>query len=279
MSNNKNEATFNATVDGKDIVFELKPLTIAAQREAQKVYNQAFSDAIKTGSIVRAKLDDLLKEQGLWDEKKETKFKTIQKQLLDKEKKLAEGGISIKQAKTIAIEMKKLRLEMRDLIANRTELDNHTAEGQADNARFNYMVSASVVYKDSQKPYFNNYEDYLNRSSSEVAIKAAQKLASAIYGLDSDFEKKLPENKFLLQYKLVDESLNYIDKNNRRIDEDGRLIDESGRYVDEQGNFVDKEGNPVSESGDYIVNFTPFLDDDGKPIILDKTETVTNDAK
>jgi len=279
MSNNKNEATFNATVDGKDIVFELKPLTIAAQREAQKVYNQAFSDAIKTGSIVRAKLDDLLKEQGLWDEKKETKFKTIQKQLLDKEKKLAEGGISIKQAKTIAIEMKKLRLDMRDLIANRTELDNHTAEGQADNARFNYMVSASVVYKDSQKPYFNNYEDYLNRSSSEVAIKAAQKLASAIYGLDSDFEKKLPENKFLLQYKLVDESLNYIDKNNRRIDEDGRLIDESGRYVDEQGNFVDKEGNPVSESGDYIVNFTPFLDDDGKPIILDKTETVTNDAK
>lgn len=273
-----NEITFTTDIDGKEITFELKPLTIASQREAQKVYNQAFSDAIKAGSIVRAKLDDLLKEQGLWDEKKEARFKTIQKQLLDKEKKLAEGGISIKQAKTIAIEMKKLRLEMRDLISNRTELDNHTAEGQADNARFNYMVSASVVYKDSQKPYFNNYEDYLNRSSSEVAIKAAQKLASAIYGLDSDFEKKLPENKFLLQYKLVDDSLNYIDKNNRRIDEDGRLIDEGGRYIDEKGNFVDKEGNPVSEAGDYIVNFKPFLDDDGKPIVLEKTETSTNDA-
>lgn len=274
----KNDMVFNVNIDGKDTSLELKPLTIASQREAQKVYNQAFSDAIKTGSIVRAKLDDLLKDQGLWDEKKEAKFKTIQKQLLDKEKKLAEGGISIKQAKNIAIEMKKLRLEMRDLISNRTELDNHTAEGQADNARFNYMVSASVVYKDTQKPYFNNYEDYLNRSSSEVAIKAAQKLASAIYGLDSDFEKKLPENKFLLQYHLVDESLNYIDKNNRKVDEDGRLIDENGRYIDEAGNFVDKEGNPVSEAGDYIVNFTPFLDDDGKPIILDKTETVTNDA-
>ena len=39
----------------------------------------------------------------------------------------------------------KTQRDMRDLISVRTSLDNHSAEGQADNARFNYLVSACGV--------------------------------------------------------------------------------------------------------------------------------------
>lgn len=258
---------FKVTVDGKEIELELKAATLADQRESQKVYNQAFSDAVKSGSIVRAKLDDLLKDQGLWDDRKEILFKTLQKQILDNERKLAKGGISLKTAKTLAVQTQKLRNDLRDLIAVKTNLDSHTAEGQADNARFNYLVASCVVYKNNGNKYFKSYEDYLNRAADVVSIIAAQKLASIMYGLDSDFEKKLPENKFLLKYKFVNDNLEFVDDKGRRVDEEGRLIDENGRFINDEGKFIDKDGNLVDESGDFVVEFAPFLDDNGNPIV------------
>lgn len=262
--------SFKMFVEGKEEEFTIKSPSLADQREAQKVYNQAFSDAVKSGCIVRARLDDLLKEQGLWDETKQLKFNTIQQQLLDYERSLSKGGISLKAAKDIAIKMKVLREELRELISVRTNLDNHTAEGQADNARFNYLISASLVYSNNKdKKYFQDYADYLRRASEPIAIKAAQVLANMLYGLDNDYEKKLPENKFLVKYKFVDDKLRLVNKDGHLVDSEGRLIDESGRFINEQGQFVDKNGNLVDENGDYLAEFKPFTDDDGNPILED----------
>lgn len=263
------DPTFKAVVDGVEKTFEIKAASISDQREAQKIYNQTFSDAVKSGSIVRARLDDLLKEQGLWDDHKQIKFVTIQTEIEKHTKALSKGGISLKQAKGIAVKIKRLREELRDLIAVKTNLDSHTAEGQADNARFNYLVASCLVYSDTKKPYFNSYEEYLNKASDIVAILGAQKLASIMYGLDGDFEKKLPENKFLLKYKLVNESLDYIDSQGRPVDEEGRLVDDQGRYINEQGQLVDKDGNLRTDTGEYISDFQPFLDDNGNPIVVD----------
>jgi len=91
-----------------------------------------------------------------------------------------------------------------------------------------------------------------------------------LYGIDPDYEKRLPENEFLKKYKFVDDQLNYIDKKGRRVDSEGRLVNEDGRYINEDGKLVDIEGNLVDEEGNYIVEFTPFLDDEGKPIEEDK---------
>jgi hypothetical protein len=268
---------FKVTIDGTEREFLVKSPSLENQREAQKVYNQAFTDAIKSKSVVRAKLDDLLEDQGLWNDEKQAKFTSLQKELLDGEKRLAKGGFSLNQAKDLAVSMKKIRDDIRDLISVRTSLDNHSAEGQADNARFNYLVSVCVVYNDTKEPYFSNLEDYLNRSTEEVAIKGAQNLANMLYGLDNDYESNLPENKFLKKYRFIDDKLRLIDKKGRLVDKEGRLIDESGRFVDENGNFVDKYGNQVDKDGEYIVEPEPFLDENGKPIVLDTQEPKTND--
>ena len=61
--------------------------------------------------------------------------------------------------------------------------------------------------------------------------------------------------------------------------EKGRLIDENGRFINEQGKFVDKDGNLVDDKGDYVVEFSPFLDDSGKPIILEKEENKAPEVK
>lgn len=267
---------FTMTVDNREQEFLIRTPSLSDQREAQKVYNQAFSDAVKSGCIVRARLDDLLKEQGLWDDQKQIKFNTLQQQILDGEKSLAKGGISLKSAKEVAINIKRLREEMRDLISVRTNLDNHTAEGQADNARFNYLISSCLVYSSNKEKYFKSYEEYLSRASEPIAIKAAQVLANMLYGLDNDYEKKLPENKFLVKYKFVDDKLRLINKDGHLVDLEGRLVDQSGRYINEKGEFVDKNGVPVDINGDYITDFQPFTDDDGNPVVVEeKKETVT----
>lgn len=249
------------------------------QKEANKVYNTAFSDAIKAKALVRAKLDDVLAEQGLWDDSKQKMFSDLQNSILEGERRLAKGGIQLAEAKNIAIKMKKDRAELRDLISVKTNLDTHTAEGQADNARFNYLVSCCLVYSDTKEPYFKGYQDYLNRASDPVSVLAAQHLASMLYGLDSDYEEKLPENKFLIKYKFINEKLRLINKEGKLVDEEGRLIDESGRFINEKGEFIDKEGNIVDSRGDYLFEFQPFLDDSGKPIVeaqpAKKTEEVT----
>jgi len=265
--------TFIFTIDNKEENFIIKSPSIADQREAQKVYNQAFSDAVKSGCIVRARLDDLLKEQGLWDDTKQIKFNTLQQQINDNEKSLAKGGIALQSAKNVALKMRQLREELRDLISVRTNLDNHTAEGQADNAKFNFLISACLVYLNNKdKKYFKNYEEYLTRASESISVKAAQVLANMLYGLDNDYEKKLPENKFLLKYKFVDEKLKLVNKEGKYIDEDGRLIDQFGRYINENNQYIDRDGNLIDENGDYIEKFEPFLDDEGKPITEDDTK-------
>jgi hypothetical protein len=271
--------TFKAEIDGKEVSFLIRSPTLQDQKEATKVYNTAFTDALKSKAIVRAKLDDLLVEQGLWDDSKQMRFSTLQAQILEGERKLAKGGISLSKAKEEALKMKKLREDLRDLIAVKTNLDTHTAEGQADNARFNYLVSACTVYEDTKKSYFSSYEDYNTKSASDsVATLAAQNLAGMLYGLDNDYEEKLPENKFLKQYKFVDEKLRLINKDGKLVDSDGRLIDGNGRYINDKGEFVDKDGNAVDIDGDYVVEFTPFLDDDGKPVVIE-TKKEEKDVK
>jgi hypothetical protein len=271
--------TFTATVDGVEKEFLVRSPSLTDQREAQKVYNQAFTDAVKSKSVVRAKLDDLLQDQGLWNDEKQAKFTALQRELLDGEKKLAKGGFSLNEAKDLAVKMRRTREEIRDLISVRTSLDNHSAEGQADNARFNYLVSACLVYNDTKQTYFSNMEDYLNRAGESISVLAAQNLANMLYGLDNDYESTLPENKFLKKYRFVDDKLRLVDKKGRLIDSEGRLIDETGRYVDDQGSFVDKFGNKVDAQGDYVVEAKPFLDDSGNPIVLDedvKPDTVVS---
>lgn len=268
---------FKVEIDGTEKELIVRSPSLNDQKEATKVYNQAFSEALKSKAVVRAKLDDLLIDQGLWDDKKQQQFVELQGKILEGERTLAKGGISLNQAKTAALEMKKNREKLRDLISVKTNLDTHTAEGQADNARFNYLVSACTVYKDNNERFFSSYEDYINKSSELPAILAAQNLAGLLYGLDSDYEEKLPENKFLIDYKFVDNKLRLINKKGQLVDENGRLIDELGRYINENGEYIDKDGNPVDSSGDYLFEFKPFIDDEGNPVVLESTKESAED--
>jgi hypothetical protein len=162
--------------------------------------------------------------------------------------------------------MRRHRSELRQLISERTDYESNTAEGQAENARFNSLVSSCTVYNDTGKVVFKNLDDYLNRSTEEASASAAGQFANMMYGLDDDYEKNLPENQFLHTYKFVDKELRLLNEEGQLVDLEGRLVDKDGRFIDKDGNYIDIDGNPVSEEGDYKFEFQPFLDDDGNPV-------------
>lgn len=268
----ENKKSFTVEVDGKDVELAVVRPSQKVQQHATVVYNREFRLATtpadgKPGALVRKALERVLREQKLWDDAKQAQFEALNKRLLDNEKKLSEGGIKLKEARAIAIKMREDRWELRKLLSDRNALDMVTADAQADNAKFNYLVSACTVKADG-KLYWKTEEEYLADSDGQVAIKAAQILANMIYGLDEDFEQKLPENKFLAKYKFCDDKLRLVNKDGKFIDADGRLIDDKGRYINEAGEYVDLDGNLLTAEGDFKVEFKEFLDDDGVPVAV-----------
>jgi|SRR5208283_4775952 len=270
MADRKSE-TFVEKVDGKDITFKVYEPTIIEYKEAAKARNVAFVEALSAKAPLRGQVNTLLRSRGQWDDEREQQYNDYTKQLLDKDRKLKKGGMKASEGKKIALEMRDLRVKLTNLLTDKSALDNLTAEGQADNAHFNSLVTTCLVYNNEQGeevPYFTNLDDYIVRGNTEIANIAAQKLMTMLYTGGENIQKSLPENQFLLKYKFINEDLKLIGKDGKLVDDEGRLIDKDGRFVNEAGEFVDKFGNRVDDKGDYVVESTPFLDDDGNPILI-----------
>lgn len=263
-----NKKVFDVEVDGKPVKLAVKRPDHKTQQAAQMVYNRAFREAVKpsdgkSGAIVRASLESVLRDQKLWDDAKQAQFNKLNQGLLEGERKLAKGGIKAKEAREVAIQMRRDRWDLRQLLTERNSLDLYTAEAQAENARFNYIVSACTVYSDTGKPFWKSEDDYLANGNEEVAIKAASTMGNLVYNLDEQFETKLPENSFLLKYGFCNKELHLVNQAGELVDAQGRRVDEKGRLINDKGELVDAEGNLLTEDGDYKFEFSPFLDDDG----------------
>lgn len=264
---------FKATINGSEQELAVIKPNRKAMNEAQVVYHKSFKEALDNGMMVRAKIDDYLKRQNLWDDAKEMEYSELQQTINNGRKRLDAGGIKLAEAKKIALEMKKARDGIRQLIAVKVEMDNNCAEGVAQAAQFDCLVSNSVVYNLTNERVFKGYQDYLDKAYEPWVNQAASLLSKLMYGLEDDYEKKLPENQFLVKHGFANEKLKLVNKDGHLVDIDGRLINEEDRYVNEKGEYVDKNGDRIDKDGNYVVEFKPFLDDDDQPII-ETAETV-----
>lgn len=251
--------------------------TQSDQRNGSADYNKAFRDAIESGAYLRDKLNEHLIKQGVWSADKQKLSEDLSSKIGEKELILKKGGIPLKKARSIAIDLKALRNQFRELISTRVNYDNNTAEGQADNARFDYMICVNILNPETKQRIFNSAEEYNDASSQPWVIKAATEIASMFYNIETP-----PEDKFLLEYKMVNEDGQLINKQGHliAIDESGveKLIDKEGYYIayDESGNSyrVNYSGEKVLE-----VETLPFLDDEEDEKVVIPTEEKKNKKK
>lgn len=222
-----------------------------ADRYRAKTWNQCITD----GVLTKKELSKVMSDRGIWDEDKDEQERKIVEDIQGLERKLFLGGgdkkRKLSEGQSIAIEMRKLRGKLRELIGQRLALEENTAEALSDNAKFDYLVADCTFYANGQKVY-NSVEDYNQKSSDEIAFAAAGALAEMLYQVDTKFEENLPENKFLKKFNLVNDNLSLVNKEGVTVDSEGRRINEDGYYIDNDGNRVDKDGNRLNEDGTYV---------------------------
>jgi len=236
--------------------------------EAQRLGAKVWTECVRDGIMTKKELEKFMKQQGIWDESKDSEQKTKIREIADLEKQLYIGGkngkLRASEGKDIAIQMRIKRNELRELISEKLSLEQNTSESISDNARFDFLVANSTFYENGQKVY-NNLEEYKVKADSEIGFMAATTLASMLYSVDRDFEAKLPENKFLKMFNFVDDNLTLVNDKGELVDAGGKRINKQGFYINEGGSRVDKEGNELDEFGNYVPVVT-YTDDKGKKI-------------
>jgi len=246
------------TFEGKDYV--IRPANATASIEAQKVYNKAFKKAIEEGAILKKSLEDHMRRQGLWDDGKQEEYENLLKKSADIEYKIKSGFY--KKASEIrekSITLKKIRGELSSLLMVRNSMDSMTADGQADNERFFYLITACIYDYETQKPVYISLEDYHEKSDTDLAIECATQFANFAYGLEENYEDKLIENKLLKKLGLLNEKGQLTNKHGQRVDLDGNLLNEDGARIDKDGNRIDINNNPVIQ--DDVIDTLEFEDD------------------
>ena len=247
----------------------IKP-TNKLNSEAQRIGAKVWTDCIQDGVMTKQELKQLMKDKGIWGEAHDKRQREIEDSLVSLERQLyinKRKKMKLSEAKQIAYDMKRKRIELRDHIAERIALEGNTAESLADNAKIDFLVANCTLFQNGQKVY-KTIEDYQNGADDIVAFTAAAALAEMLYSLDASFERGLPENKFLVAAGLVNEDLDLVNKEGELVDLDGKVINERGWYQDEDGNRVDKNGNPMTDQGTYIPQVSYIDDETGEEIVV-----------
>lgn len=185
--------------------------TQAVRMEAEIVKSRAWGQAASKGAALRSKVKDIIAQQGLWDEAKQKKLEELDRRLAENEAKLPDAngkvrarGLKKSDIRDAAFQIRRDRAERVSLLTDVTGLYGRTAEGISENAEFDFLVSRCVLDAKTEKPYFASLEDYHARADDPDAVAAAEKYAEFHSGWDKDFDKGLPENKFLVAHGFVD---------------------------------------------------------------------------
>ena len=255
-------------LDGNDVVIFANRPTAEETAKAQMVSNKAFKEALINGAMVRKTLEAELERQGIWNKEKQKKLEGYNDTIREHLTAIKGGNIKLSEARDRAIKVRIARIEAIALQSERSEYDLFTAEAQAEAAKIDFLTAACLK-NEKGEPYFATLDDYQENSAQPFVTEAANKLVTLIYGVDEGWESELPENKFLLKYKFVDEDLRLV-KDGHYVTVDGKRINENFQYVDKDGNITDVDGNPIDDDGLPVVEEMPFLDEDGAPIIEDE---------
>ena len=233
----------------------------AADKHKAKVWNQCLADCILT----KMELGKTIRDRGIWDDEKDKRQVEIIESISKIEKVLYIDDGKKKTLSTgqdMAVEIRRLRNELRDLMSEKISFEENTAESIADNAKFDYIVSECTKYENGERVY-ESLDDYNSKSADEIAIAAANKLAQMLYSLDSNFENNLPENKWLARHGLTNKDGHLINEDNQTTDTSGRVINDEGHYINDQGKRTDVDGNLLEKDGTYVL--TAQYEDDRKP--------------
>jgi hypothetical protein len=228
-------------------------------KKAKIHQSNVFTDAITNNVLSRDRLLEYLKEQSIWDDDKEKKVVELSNAIRALEKQLP------KLTKTSLIrdkclELSNLRSKQLEALAARRRHDEFTAEAQAENSYFDFLVSECTLNEKGDR-VFKDLDDYYARANEQVAADAATELSNLLYGLNKDWQSSLPEFKFLKKHGLIDDLGRLVNKKGDFVTKDWQKVNDKGQLINDDGHPVDIDGNLVDDDGNIIVEEVEVEDD------------------
>ena len=268
---NQKEKIVDVTLDNGDkVTIKVVKPTNRLNSRAQRIGATVWTQCIQDGVMTKQELMQLMENKGIWGKAEQNKQDEIQADIAALEKQLfinKKKKIKLSEAKGIAMKMKEKRIELRDHIAKRLEREGNTAEALSDNAKFDFLVANCTLWENGNKVY-NNLDEYQDSGDDSLAFTAAATLAEMIYAIDSEFEKALPENAFLRAAGIINDEMQYVDKDGNRVDSKGKKINDLGWYLDDDGNRVDVDGNRLNEDGTFVAQVSYIDDETGEEVSI-----------
>lgn len=252
-----------------------KDTEAADQARARKI-----ASLIRNGDelLSRNELDKFLLDKGIWSSEDSEKAADLQKKNDEALDKLRQGNMKLLDARQVCIDITARRYKMVTLMQKRQLYDATTLEAQGEKERQDYLIYACTLTEEGEK-YWTSFDTFKEDTDSEAYEKAAVTFYKMLHGEDNEFEKRMPEIRWLKKWGFVDENLNYVDR------ESGKFVNAAYDSFDaeqEQEALVKQLQNLQGE----IVEEAPFLDskgrplgEDGKPIKKTKAKKTTRKSK
>ena len=248
---------FSVNDNNKKVKLAIRALTYEDQEEANRIYSAKIASLLREKGakklLLRQELDNYLKEAGIWTEEDQAKINKLYLEIEDLLAQLKKGGQKLSAGRQLCIKIIEKRSEVVKITQKRQIFDNVTIEASADNERLDYLVYTCTVYDENGEQYWQSFEDMKNDKTSNVYNTAYLEVMKNVFGIDAEYEKNLPENKWLKKYSFINNNLEYIDRKT------GEKVDVTGRPVQELEKEIERKIELLQ--GD-IVEEQPFVDDD-----------------
>jgi hypothetical protein len=243
---------FKIEINGEQKTVYVKHPDPRVEAEANMYASKVFSKLAKGGGdglLIRSRLDEFLRDQGLYTDADLEAISKISERISDLESKLVTGGLKKSEGKKLAIELRRCRYALLALLSKRMEYDANTIEHHSERARTNYITSKCLCYEEDV-PIFKSPEDYQfdDTGLKDLLVEPIRRIGALCSSYDPEYESKLIENKFLKKYGYCNDKFDLVNENGELVDEHGRRIDADGNLLEEK----ETKENTSVEVGEFL---------------------------
>jgi len=265
----KNKIDFTIKKDDKEVKIVVTKPNRKDEQKSDIEYSRVFTELFRNKQIINQEVEKVARERNLWDDSREADLKELQGKIAQNERILSkkvpkdDGTAYTKlEARKVAIDTIKLRMQIVNIQYGRSELYRETAQAKAGDAKFNYKIWACTKYDETLKLYWKSVDDMLeNADKDDVFKQSFQAMLELDSQMDPDWRKKLPEWKFLLEYGFCNDKLQLIDPVTKKlVDEDGKTINDDGQLINDEGKLVNDNGELIDENGNLLPGPYEFKD-------------------
>jgi len=200
---------------------------------------------------LKANMMEYAKEKGIWTEKDDFAYDTLDSQIRSKSKRLVQGNMKLSEAYNLAMEIYEHRKEMFPYTRLRWEIYDKTADAAGEEAMHRYICVATAVWENGERIFQNisafekggSIRDQVTKQYKEIMRVQHQYLTPMDielaffqdYGFMSQKNEiyDLKKEKVVFKLEGDEETIDSNDGFAGFTDDDGNVVEPTGMLIDE----------------------------------------------